>query len=244
MSNLLPEWLTQPFFFGRDPESEDDSEDEGDDGQEDEDSGEDSEDEGEEGNDEGDEDEEDEEDDSKDDAYEGLRTALTKERKLHRTEKRGRIKAERELEAANAKLAAGTNKESEAINDLQTRLDGALEKNTSLARSLAKQAVHTAIKEAAGKAGFIDPEDALSVARDIEVDQDDDDPTQVEVDKALVKAAVMALAKKKPHLVNKKQQDRVVSGSSARRTNGSRPRSKTSKGAKQKELLERYPSLQ
>lgn len=241
MSELLPEWLTQPFFFGRDPESEDNSEDEGEDDSEDDESDEGSDDESEEGDDEGD---EDEDDNSKEDAYEGLRTALTKERKLHRQEKRGRIRAERELASVEAKLAAGTNKESEAITELQTKLDAEFKKNSTLAKRFADSTVHTAIKEAAGKAGFIDPEDALSVARDIEVEQDEDDPTQVEVDKGLVEAAVKALAKKKPHLVGeKKQTTKVVSGSSARRTNSSR-RTKSSKSTKESELRQRYPSLQ
>jgi hypothetical protein len=59
----------------------------------------------------------------------------------------------------------------------------------------------------------------------------------------LVLAEVKALAGKKPHLVNKKQDKKVVSGSSGRRTNASR-RTKSSKSADQKTLLERYPSLQ
>ncbi len=246
MKTTLPEWLTQSFFYGEDPDFEesedapDEEDDEGSDEEADEDE--------EEGDDEDDENEaEDDEEDSEDDeedAYEGLRLALNKERKLHRQERRARVKAERERDAAQARLSAGTKKESEAINQLQDQLDSERKKNTSLAKNLATQTIHTAIKNAADKLGFIDSEDALSVAKNIEVDQDDEDPTQVEVDEAEVLAEVKALAKKKPHLLGKKStKKRVVSGSTAKSTNRTRQKRST-KSTRESELRSRYPSLQ
>jgi hypothetical protein len=246
MSDLLPEWLTQPFFYGEDSGSEDSDEE----GAEEEDS-EDTDDEGSEGGDSGEEDSEDgdeedgDDEEEEEDPYEGLRSALSKERKLHRVERRNRIKAERELESARSQLAAGTNKESEAITELQTKLDEERSQTASLAKKFSTQAVNGAIKTAAEKLGFIDPEDALVVARNIEVDQDDEDPTQVEVDEALVLSEVKALAKKKPHLVGEKKTEKttkVKSGTSARRTN--QRRTKSTKSTKERELMSRYPSLQ
>lgn len=203
MKRILPEWLTQELFYGEDPNPENESgasEDEGDE-EDNEDGSDDDEEDGssDEGDDEGDEDEEGE------DELEPLRTALKSERKLHRSERKARISAERERDEAIAKLSAGTDKESETINSLQTQLNTSRDTNEKLARGFANQALHTAIVKIATKESFIDPEDALVLMKNLDVDQDDEDPTQVEVDEASVLAEVKSLAKRKPHLVGKKK---------------------------------------
>lgn len=227
--SILPEWLTRDIFCGSDPQFQETEEDP-------EDADENSEEEDDKGNEEEGEDSEDEKDEEEDDPYDGLRSALSKERKLHREERKNRVKAERELEEATAKLSAGTTKESEAINGLQTQLNDERKKNVGLADSLATQALHTAILAMANTVGFIDPEDALAIAKNIEVEQDENDPTQVEVDEALVKAEVKALATKKPHLIGKKR-EKVTSGTPQRRRATKRTKNKTS------ELASLYPSL-
>lgn len=239
-NNILPEWLIRDTFYGEDPGSREENEDLGDDdGQEDDsDDLEDNPDEEDEGNDEDEEDEDDDEDGNDDEEVTALRDALRNERRFKREERKGRIKAERERNELQARLAAGTEQESEAIKTLQADLERERKMNERFVSGFATHAVHTAIIAAATKVGFIDPEDALSVAKKIEVDQDDEDPTQVDIDEALVMSEVKALARRKSHLVGKRvpKEPKPKSGT---------PRSKRTprKKADTAKYLTDYPSL-
>lgn len=239
-SNILPKqsiqgFFSREFFSGADPQGLSDSDAEENSGDEDDEDDPDSDNEDNSG-DEGDGNED--EDNEEEDPYVGLKAALKTERKHHRTERQARIRAERERDEANQKLTSGTEKESEAINTLQGQLRTERDKNVALSKRIADQALHTAILQAATAQKFIDPEDALAVASSLEVDQDPDDPTSVEVDKALVLSEIKALAKRKPHLVGKAKT--TTTSRSGTRQSGNRQRAPKKGKAN---LAEIYPSL-
>jgi len=223
----LPEWLRGLIICGGD-EGEGDNE-----GEDDQDS-----------NDEGDSDEG--EDDGDDDGNEGepkpkdptvgLRTALEKERKLRREERKKRIAAEREAKKVNDKKVS--DEEANELQKAQEKLVSAEDKTSRLAARLLKKEVHDAIQAEARNQKFIDPTDALvdSVISEIDVDQDEEDPTDIDIDEASVKAAVKKLADKKKHLVSTAgTQER--SASNFRRQGGNKEKTSEQK------YREIYPSL-
>lgn len=146
------------------------------------------------------------------------------------------------LERENRRLkATKDNKEAEkneTLEETQQREAAATARAEKLAAGLLKRDIDTAIKEAARDLKFIDVEDALNgVDRSkIVFDQDDEDPTDIDIDEDTVKAAVKALATKKPHFLNKGTDDGEATGS---QFGGSRKPKKTSDDA----LREIYPSL-
>ena len=108
------------------------------------------------------------------------------------------------------------------------------------------------VVKAATKLGFADTDDAISLVKraDIESEQDEDDPSDVEVDTPSVKAALEALLKKKPHLKASKkdedEEDEDEEEKPATKRTGSRvgAREKRGKGKNSDEhLRELYPFL-
>lgn len=190
---------------------------------------------------------EDDEDDSKPKSKKdtkGLVSALRKERMA-------RKKAERLLRAAQAKnkppvkkedppktKAKAKDEEEDEGDDDASSAELATEraKGERLAKRLKDNAVDTAILKFAGD--FKDPSEVLALIdrKDIEVDQDEDDPSLVEIDEESVEDAVKAFRKKKPHLLKSKEQ-RVPSGS---KFGG---RKKKSNEPSEQELRKKYPSL-
>ena len=249
--STLPEWLMRTHIVGSDNEPEFQAPENNDDGNE-EDSDEDGDDD--DGDEEGSEDDSDDDDsedddsdsddskgkkkkDEDDDPAKPLKSALRKERKAHKAERRQRIAFERENKELKAKQAAGTEKESEAISDLQKQLNETQSANKALAGKVREGAVRSAIIEEARKQGFIDPEDALSVASVIEVDQDEEDPTDIDIDEDSVKTAVKSLATKKKHLVG------VENNTSQTKSGSKQTRRKTTKKSDKGFDPVNYPSL-
>lgn len=147
-------------------------------------------------------------DDADDPKTKGLSSALRKERQE-------RQKLERELKKLNkAKEDEDLAKKSEA-EQAKIRADKAEERATKLATGFRNTAVNAAIREAARDANFIDVEDALAgVDREsITIEQDDDDPSQIDLDLRTVKTAVKALASKKPHFIRSGSGDSQSTGS-------------------------------
>lgn len=234
----LPEWWFLDTFIGAEPEDEGEEDD--DDDKESEDGDEDESEENESDEDASEDDEDEDEDESKEDPAAGLRSALRKERKGHKAERRGRIAAENENKQLKAQLDGKDGKESEAVATIQKELDSERTKNTSLASKIKDQAVRSAILAEATRQKFIDPEDAMSIASAIEVDQDAEDPTDIDIDEDAVKVAVAALAKRKKHLVGE---------GTAKTTSTTKSGSKQTRGRKKKTTESRgfdmadYPSL-
>lgn len=161
----------------------------------------------------------------------GLKSALEKERKERkRLEKELKAKQKAEAEAADADKTEGQRATSRA-----EKAEAAAKK---LAAGLLKRDLHDAIRKEAEKLKFIDPSDAIEgVDFDtIDFTQDEDDPSDIEIDVKTVEKAVKALATKKPHFISKGTDDGKKTGS----TFGGKQDSKKDPDAELKEL---YPAL-
>lgn len=163
--------------------------------------------------------------------FDALQKALAAER---RTTKRlarenTRLKATKETKEAE---------KDESVEEAKQREQAATARAEKLAAGLLKRDIDTAIKEAARDLKFLDVEDALNgVDRSaIVFDQDDDDPTDIDIDEDTVKAAVKALATRKPHFLNRGTDDGDPTGSSF---GGTRKK----KQADEEALRAHYPSL-
>lgn len=161
----------------------------------------------------------------------GLKSALDKERKARKA-------AEKLARDAQKIIDDAASKDKSETDQAKDKADKADAKSAKLAERLKVTAVDNVIIKLAGGLKFRDLDDALQlIARgDIEVDQDEDDPSDVTVDEKSVKSALEALAKKKPHLiVAEGQGDR--SGS---KFNGGK---KTEKDVDEEALRKQYPAL-
>lgn len=168
------------------------------------------------------------------DDKEELKEALRKERIERKKHERAAKKLQREKDEGSQ----------EEEKDLQkTREEnGKLKENTGkLATKLREREVTAAIEKAARDANFIDTDDAIKgIDRSlIDVDQDDEDPSVVDVDLDSVKAAVKKLATAKKHLI-KVPAPGTKSGSTFSGSGGSggdgKPTDQT--------LVDKYPALQ
>lgn len=217
LQNELPHWLQGLVIVGR---------------EEDEDKG------NEEENSEEDQDDENNDDEGDKSSEEGtpeermaaLEQALEKERRLRRQAERDARKAKKATKAPEQKKAED--------DEVQKRLTEAETRTARLAQGFLDSRVEAAVLAEARKQGFIDPTDALinDVLKEVDADQDDEDPTDVEVDQDSVVDAVKALARKKQHLVGKGTST-VKSGGKFRGKGGE------DKGASDAALTEHYPSL-
>lgn len=220
------------LWFAEDDEDdeevdEDESEDEDDDSEEEDD-------------DDSEDDEEDDEEDQKgkkksskkdeDDDNEALMGALRKERKL-------RKQHERENKALRAQLAKRTpaKKSSTPSDDgkAQREAEERDRKSERLAESLRIQAEDRVITKHARKLGFRDEEIAVKLLDrdDLDVEQDDDDPTKVKVDERSAERAVKRLAKQQPFLLKpqKDENDDDEGEEDDEENSESRPRKSASK---------------
>lgn len=164
------------------------------------------------------------------DPTEGLKSALRKERQA-------RKEAERELKRLKGKGGKPTTPPKKEDEEEDTTNKDADETNAKLARKLQEKAVDTALLRFASQ--FEDPEDLLRLVnrQDIDVDQDDEDPSEIEVDPESVEEAVKALLKKSPHLAKKTARKGTKSGS---QFGGAK---KGSKAMSEQELRKKYPAL-
>lgn len=222
METPIPFWLQHTLFTGRDDGdgSEDDSE------------GDDSEDDSEENEDEDqDSGSSDKDSEDGDDETAALKKALAEERKARR-------KAERE--ARKASKSKGNEDEKKTLEETQSQLAEERTKTERLAAKLLRDAKRSAILAEAARQKFIDPTDALvdDVLSNIEVDQDPDDPADIEVDEDTVKSAITKLANKKKHLIGLPG-DGQASGGRFTRKKGAKESEETSDEV----LKTEYPSL-
>lgn len=175
--------------------------------------------------------EKDEHDDRDDPKVKGLRSALAAERaRANKLEKEARARAKADEEKAL--------KEKSEIEQAQIREQKAMERLQRLADGYRKSAVDRAIEQAASD--FIDPNDAITgVDRSqIEVEQDEEDPSIVKVDKKSVERVVKALAAEKSHWLKKQgTDDGEKTGSTF---GGSRQKSDKTKD---EVYRQKYPSL-
>lgn len=227
--NELPEWLLNLRILGR----EDDGDGEGGEGGEGEEGEEGGDNEGEgsegEGGDEGSGDGDDDDDLAQ--KVKDLEATIAKERKLRRQAERDARKNKRTpSKTAETKTKA-------ADTELQKQLEAAAAQTKRLADGLRKKEVDDAILAAARKAGFIDESDALTddIRKQVDVDQDPEDPTDIDIDEDSVTDAVKDLAARKKHLVGKATPGSPSGSKFRKKGNDDKP----DKNA----LVEHYPSL-
>jgi len=171
-------------------------------------------------------------DKDKPEGNDALKSALQKERKAAKDAQRALKLAQKRLDEIDSKDKSETEKAKED----KAKADSKAQK---LAARLKEVAVDNAIIKIGGSLKFRDIDDALKlVSRElIEVDQDEDDPAEVEVTESTVKAALEKLAKAKPHLiVADGQEDR----SGSKFNGGGR---KSNKEMDEEDLKKRYPAL-
>ena len=160
----------------------------------------------------------------------GLKSALEKER----SDRKALEKQIKELNKFKETIESKDKTESEKAKDEAAK---SAEKVTKLATRLRSTALESAIAKAATKANFRDVDDAISlVKRDtITVEQDEDDPADIEIDEKSVEKAIKLLAEAKPHLL-------VAEGE--RTPSGSKMGGKGSKTEADEEALrKKYSSL-
>lgn len=149
-----------------------------------------------------------EHDDADDENVKGLKSALDKERKRAAAVEKENKRLKKLQDAADLEKKTD-------IEQANIKAEQAEAKATKLAAGMLKRDVDSAIRKAARDAGFIDLDDALAgVDRDsIVVSQDDDDPSEIEVDEKTVIAAVKKLASRKAHFIKSGTDDGQPSGS-------------------------------
>lgn len=125
-----------------------------------------------------------------------LKSALQKER-------RARKEADRKLRKLEKLVTEQGDKEKSESDKAKEQASTAESKAQKLAVQLRDRVIDNAIIKVSGKLKFRDVDDALMLINrdDIDVEQDEDDPTQIELDEGSVETALQALAKKKPHLI-------------------------------------------
>ena len=224
----LPEWLREGIIFSGAEGDGDDTGGDGDDGGDDGDDGEGTDD----GNDSGGEGGDDEDNPKRAGSKAALLRELAAERKK-------RQKLEREKAAAKKLEEDAELAKQDAVTQEKTKREQAEARAQKLAEGFRTSEVNRVVREVARELHFHDPSDALvsSVLSAIEVEQDEDDPSVVEVDEASVQRAVKSLAAKKKHLVKSGTDDDEPSGSPF----GGRRKGK--KPTKDEEYIELYPSL-
>lgn len=181
-------------------------------------------------------------DDDLPDDLEGLKKALKTERELRKKAEKGAKLSEREkrkLQKAQDDIKAAEDGEVAAA---KKTADEAASKVKNLGAKLRQTALERAILDQARKAKFRDPDDVITqLARNnfagIDIDQDDDDPSDIEIDEKSVEKAVKAVATAKPHWLIAAGD----SGPSGGSFNGGKPGGKG--GDKNAEYATRFPAL-
>lgn len=163
----------------------------------------------------------------------GLKSALEKERKANADK-------DRELRRLQKAEEDRANAEKTEVQRAKDDAEKAKSRSERLAAGFLSEKLNNAIRVAANKANFHDPDDAImAVDRDmISYEQDDEDPAKVTIDKKTIESAVKKLATSKPHLIKTGTDDGGPTGSQfGGGTRGSK------KDADEAALREKYPAL-
>lgn len=182
--------------------------------------------------DDGDEGEEGGEEKGKEDSNtDGLKSALQKERRERKRLEREAKELKKFKDEAEGREKSDTDKAKEDASKAESKAQ-------KLAAKLRDSALDNAIIKAAGGLKFRDIDDALKlIDRDaIDVDQDDDDPSEINLDEDSVKAALEKLAKAKPHLI---MADGQGEKSGSKFNGGKKPTKQTDEEV----LRSKYPAL-
>lgn len=170
-------------------------------------------------------------DDANDDATKGLKRALEAERRENKANKKELARLAKAEE--DRALADKTEVEQATI-----RAERATERANKIAAGLVTRDLNDAIKAAAEKLNFIDTSDALEGVdrKELTVEQDEEDPTNITIDLKQIERLVKDLATKKPHFLTRGTDDGEPSGSQF----GNKQQKKKSSADAYKDA---YPSL-
>jgi hypothetical protein len=173
----------------------------------------------------------DENESSKEDDIAKLQKALASERRLNKLK-------DRQINKLTKAKTAESNEEQQNLETAQNREREAIARAEKLAAGLLQRDLNAAIEREARAMKFLDPADAIALVdrTAIVFDQDEDDPTDIDIDQDTVKAAVKSLATRKPHYISKGTDDGEPTGSAF---GGKKRKSKDADD----ELRELYPSL-
>jgi len=175
--------------------------------------------------------EESHEEDTGTESLAGLKAALRRERQLNREATRKLTKLERASQRR-------TQAEESELERTKRELTESSNRSQRLAEGFKKVRVDSAIERVARKLKFRDTDDALAmVDRNlITVDQDEDDPSDIDIDSASVETAVKKLAAAKKHLLASGTEDDDATG-------GQFGRKKGSKQTSEDEYRQKYSAL-
>ena len=174
-----------------------------------------------------------EHDDADDPKVQGLKAALQAER----------LKAKQQERRANSLAKKQKDKELAEMGELdaaKSKLTESQDKVSKLASGILRRDLDAAIRKAAEKANFVDVEDAVALVNrsSLTYTQDEDDPSDIEIDLKTITAEVKRIAQGKPHFIKGQgasDDDEDPSGSKF----GRKGKKKTS----EEELKEKYPAL-
>lgn len=212
--DLLPKQLRNITLIGFEPDdSDDDDKSKDDDDSDDDDEGDDKKQQG------------------KTDDNDGLKSALQKERLERKRLAREAKAMKARLDEIDSKDKSETDKAKEDASKAQSRAE-------KLAQRLRDSAVDNVILKLSSGLKFRDADDALKLIdrSALDVEQDDEDPSEVEVDESSVKAALEALAKAKPHLIVAEGQE----DKSGSKFGGGR---KSTQATEDEAMRSKYPAL-
>ena len=153
-------------------------------------------------------------------------------------ERRNNKRLTRENNRFKASQDRQNNDEANELEETRTKLQESTSRTEELAAGLLSRDLNKAIEDEAKKQNFIDPSDAINGVDRLKLvyDQDDEDPTDIDIDLASVIAEVKRLAASKPHFISRGTDDGEPSGSGF---GGSKKQKKNSED----QMRELYPSL-
>lgn len=162
---------------------------------------------------------------------EGLLRALQEERRKNREKDKKLRKIEKDQQRASSS-------KDELLTEAQKELETSTSRVTKLSEGFLRMKLNSAIESAARKSRFRDTDDALSMVDRslISFDQDEDNPSDVDIDLKTVEAAVKKLATSKKHLISAGTDDGHGTGGQFG-TKGS------GKKTTEEELRAKYPNL-
>lgn len=162
----------------------------------------------------------------------GLKSALKKER----DERRALAKEIKELRKFKDEADSKDKTEGEKAQAVATK---AQQKADRLAVKLRDTALENVVTKLATKHKFVDIDDALRLIdrSEIQIDQDEDDPSDLTIDEKSVDKALKALAEKKPHLIGDGE---GLPASGSKFAGG---RKNTDPNADNEALKQKYPAL-
>lgn len=167
-----------------------------------------------------------------------IKKALRAERAARKQDAKERKREARELARLRAQLEEDEAAKKGELEQERLKRERAEEKNQRLAAGYLRSALDREIERAARDAKFRDTDDALQLVDRslITYEQDEDDPSEVDIDRKTVQQAVKKLADRKKHLIASGTEDDEPTGS---RFGGPRKKSRTSEEA----LRQKYPGL-